>query len=152
MRFIVSNTTEAGIVFDPSCKFTDKPALSYPGKLVQLLYHRFEHFKGDTTKGFIILPCELIFHNGKHLKECILQYITHWNLGLEFKNWFNNACSVYNTLVDRIVPGYPKDNVEQILNRIGYDDKQLVKGEVYHLWVIEAQKAYPQSFPPTKPD
>ena len=150
MRFIVSNTTEAGIVFDPSCKFTDKPALSYPGKLVQLLYHRFEHFKGDTTKGFIILPCELIFHNGKHLKECILQYITHWNLGLEFKNWFNNACSVYNTLVDRIVPGYPKDNVELILDRIGYDDKQLVKGEVYHLWVIEAPKSLSSEFPADK--
>ena len=71
MRFIISNTTEAGIAFDPGCKFTDRPASSYPGKLVQLLYHRYEYFKGDRTKGFIIFPCELIFLNGKHLKECI---------------------------------------------------------------------------------
>ena len=104
MRFVISNTTEAGIAFDPTCKFSDKPAASYPGKLVQLLHHRYEHFKGDSGKGFIILPCELIFHNGKHLKECINQYIEHWNLGADFKNWIDAACPVYNTLVDRIVP------------------------------------------------
>ena len=71
MRFVISNTTEAGIAFDPSCKLDDAPASSYPGKLTQLLYHRWEYFKGDKTKGFIIFPCELIFENGKHLKECI---------------------------------------------------------------------------------
>ncbi|MBR5957875.1 MAG: tagaturonate reductase [Salinivirgaceae bacterium] len=146
MRFIISNTTEAGIAFDPACKFTDRPALSYPGKLVQLLYHRFEFFKGDVSKGFIILPCELIFHNGKHLKECILQYIDHWNLGDDFKNWFNEACPVYCTLVDRIVPGYPKDTANQILERIGYDDKQLVVGEIFHLWVIEAPATLSEEF------
>ena len=150
MRFVISNTTEAGITFDPSCKFTDKPAPSYPGKLVQLLYHRYEFFKGDISKGFIILPCELIFHNGKHLKECIYQYITLWNLGADFKKWFDNACAVYNTLVDRIVPGYPKDNAQQILDRIGFDDKQLVKGEVYHLWVIEAPESLSSEFPADK--
>ena len=110
MRFIISNTTEAGIAFDPNCKFTDKPASSYPGKLTQLLYHRFEYFKGDKSKGFIIMPCELIFENGKHLKECIRQYIKLWNLGEEFSEWFETACGVYSTLVDRIVPGYPRDN------------------------------------------
>ena len=150
MRFIISNTTEAGIAFDPLCKFTDNPALSYPGKLVQLLYHRFEFFKGDVSKGFIILPCELIFHNGKHLKECILQYIDHWNLGDDFKNWFNEACPVYCTLVDRIVPGYPKDTANQTLERIGYDDKQLVVGEIFHLWVIEAPATLSDEFPADK--
>ena len=75
MRFVISNTTEAGIAFDPACKFDDKPAASYPGKLTQLLYHRFETFKGAKDKGLIIFPCELIFENGKHLKECIRQYI-----------------------------------------------------------------------------
>lgn len=150
MRFIISNTTEAGIAFDPACKFTDKPALSYPGKLVQLLYHRFEFFKGDVSKGFIILPCELIFHNGKHLTECINQYIDHWNLGSEFKKWFDEACAVYNTLVDRIVPGYPKDNADAILERIGFDDKQLVVGEVFHLWVIEAPESLSREFPADK--
>ena len=150
MRFIISNTTEAGIAFDPSCKFTDKPALSYPGKLVQLLYHRFEFFKGDVSKGFIILPCELIFHNGRHLTECINQYIDHWNLGSDFKKWFDEACAVYNTLVDRIVPGYPKDNADAILERIGFDDKQLVVGEVFHLWVIEAPESLSDEFPADK--
>ena len=75
MRFVISNTTEAGIAFDPACKLDDAPASSYPGKLTQLLYHRWEFFKGDKTKGFLIFPCELIFENGKHLKECIRQYI-----------------------------------------------------------------------------
>ena len=150
MRFIISNTTEAGIAFDPTCKFTDRPALSYPGKLVQLLYHRFEFFKGDVSKGFIILPCELIFHNGKHLKDCILQYIDHWNLGDDFKNWFEKACPVYCTLVDRIVPGYPKDTANQTLERIGYDDKQLVVGEIFHLWVIEAPATLSDEFPADK--
>ena len=150
MRFIISNTTEAGIAFDPSCKFTDKPALSFPGKLVQLLYHRFEFFKGDVSKGFIILPCELIFHNGRHLTECINQYIDHWNLGSEFKKWFDESCAVYNTLVDRIVPGYPKDNTDAILERIGFDDKQLVVGEVFHLWVIEAPESLSREFPADK--
>ena len=147
MRFVVSNTTEAGITFDTSCKFSDKPAASYPGKLVQLLHHRYEYFKGDTSKGFIILPCELIFHNGKQLKECILQYIDHWNLGADFKNWFEKACPVYSTLVDRIVPGFPKDNADAIKARIGLDDNQLVVGEVYHLWVIEAPESLSAEFP-----
>lgn len=150
MRFIISNTTEAGIAFDPNCKFTDKPALSYPGKLVQLLYHRFEFFKGDLSKGFIIFPCELIFLNGKHLKECILQYIDLWNLGAEFKNWFEKACGVYCTLVDRIVPGYPKDTASQITERIGIEDKLLDKAEIFHLWVIEAPQEVAKEFPADK--
>ena len=80
MRFVLSNTTEAGITFDPSCKFDDAPASSFPGKLTQLLHHRFKTFNGDTSKGFIIFPCELIFLNGHKLKETIYQYIDLWNL------------------------------------------------------------------------
>lgn len=150
MRFVISNTTEAGIAFDPSCKFEDAPASSYPGKLVQLLYHRYEHFKGDKTKGFIILPCELIFENGKHLKECIYQYIDLWNLGEDFKTWFTEACGVYSTLVDRIVPGYPRDNAEALCERVGYVDKLLVKAEIFHLWVIEAPESVAAEFPADK--
>lgn len=150
MRFVISNTTEAGIAFDPSCKFEDAPASSYPGKLVQLLYHRYEHFKGDKTKGFIILPCELIFENGKHLKECIYQYIDLWNLGEDFKTWFTEACGVYSTLVDRIVPGYPRDNAEALCERVGYVDKLLVKAEIFHLWVIEAPESVAEEFPADK--
>ena len=150
IRFVISNTTEAGIAFDPSCRLDDKPASSYPGKLTQLLYHRFEHFKGDMSKGFLILPCELIFLNGKELKKCIYQYIELWQLGEEFKAWFEQACGVYCTLVDRIVPGYPKDTIAQIHERIGYSDNLVVKGEIFHLWVIEAPESVAAEFPADK--
>ena len=150
IRFVISNTTEAGIAFDPTCKLDDKPASSYPGKLTQLLYHRYEHFNGDMTKGFIILPCELIFLNGKELKKCIYQYIDLWNLGEGFKAWFEQACGVYCTLVDRIVPGYPKDTIDQIHERIGFKDNLVVKGEIFHLWVIEAPESVAADFPADK--
>lgn len=150
MRFVISNTTEAGIAFDPSCKLDDKPAKSYPGKLTQLLYHRFKTFNGAADKGFIILPCELIFHNGTELKKCIEQYIDLWNLGEDFKKWFETACGVYSTLVDRIVPGYPKDTIDEIHARIGYNDKLVVKGEIFHLWVIEAPQSVAKEFPADK--
>lgn len=150
MRFIISNTTEAGIAFDPECKFTDRPASSYPGKLVQLLYHRYEYFNGDRTKGFIIFPCELIFLNGKHLKECIYQYIDLWQLEDGFKEWFETACCVYCTLVDRIVPGYPRDTAAQLTEKIGIEDKLLDKAEIFHLWVIEAPQEVAKEFPADK--
>ena len=150
MRFVISNTTEAGIAFDPSCKLEDAPAKSYPGKLTQLLFHRFKVFNGAMDKGLIIFPCELIFDNGKVLKKCIDQYIELWNLGEDFKHWFDTACGVYCTLVDRIVPGYPRDSIGQILDRIGLDDKLVVKGEIFHLWVIEAPKTVEKEFPADK--
>ena len=150
IRFVISNTTEAGIAFDPSCKLDDKPASSYPGKLTQLLYHRYNHFNGDKSKGVIILPCELIFLNGKELKKCIYQYIELWQLGDGFKTWFEEACGVYCTLVDRIVPGYPKDTIEQIHERIGFSDNLVVKGEIFHLWVIEAPESVAAEFPADK--
>lgn len=150
MRFVISNTTEAGIAFDPSCKLTDKPASSYPGKLTQLLYHRYEYFKGDMSKGLIVFPCELIFLNGHKLKECILQYIELWNLGEDFKNWFLNACGVYATLVDRIVPGFPRKEIDDIKAKLGYDDNLVVQGEFFHLWVIEAPTEIADEFPADK--
>ena len=150
IRFVISNTTEAGIAFDPDCKFDDRPASSYPGKLTQLLYHRFEYFKGDRSKGFIIFPCELIFLNGKELRKCVLQYIDLWNLGDDFREWFETACGIYCTLVDRIVPGYPKDNIDEILGKIGYEDKLVDKAEIFHLWVIEAPEEIAKEFPADK--
>lgn len=133
MRFIISNTTEAGIEFDDNCSFTDKPALSFPGKLTQLLYHRFEM----GLDGFVFLPCELIDNNGDELKKCVLQYAQLWNLGEKFKKWIENDNTFCNTLVDRIVTGYPKDEAEELGNIIGYDDKLLNTAEPFHLWVIE---------------
>ena len=142
MRFVISNTTEAGIAFDPNCKFTDAPASSYPGKLVQLLYHRFECFNGDPTKGLILMPCELIFLNGHHLKECIYQYIELWkeDMGANyepFKEWFTKYCYVCATLVDRIVPGFPRNQISEIQEKISYKDNLVVQAEIFHLWVIE---------------
>ena len=142
MRFIISNTTEAGIAFDDTCKFDDKPAASYPGKLVQLLFHRYQWFNGDPTKGMILMPCELIFLNGHHLKKCIYQYIELWkdDMGADyegFKEWFTKYCYVCATLVDRIVPGFPRDTINEIREKIGYKDDLVVKAESFHLWVIE---------------
>lgn len=150
IRFVISNTTEAGIAFDPSCRLEDRPASSYPGKLTQLLYHRYVYFNGDLSKGLVIFPCELIFLNGKELKKCISSYMDLWNLGDGFREWFEKACGVYCTLVDRIVPGYPKDSIDEIHARIGYDDKLVVKAEIFHLWVIEAPKEIAGEFPADK--
>lgn len=150
MRFVISNTTEAGIAFDESCKLDDAPASSFPGKLTQLLYHRFKTFDGAMDKGLIMLPCELIFHNGTELKKCIEQYIAFWNLGEEFAQWFEKACGVYCTLVDRIVPGYPRDTINEILEKVQLEDKMVVKAEIFHLWVIEAPESVAKEFPADK--
>lgn len=142
IRFVISNTTEAGITFDPTCKFTDAPASSYPGKLVQLLYRRYKTFNGDPKKGLILMPCELIFLNGHHLKECIYQYIELWkeDLGADyegFKEWFTKYNYVCATLVDRIVPGFPRKDIAAIQEKVGYADNLVVQAEIFHLWVIE---------------
>ena len=142
IRFIISNTTEAGITFDPSCKFTDAPASAYPGKLVQLLYRRYKTFNGCPSKGLILMPCELIFLNGHHLKECIYQYIELWkeDLGTDyegFKEWFTKYNYVCATLVDRIVPGFPRKDIAAIQEKVGYNDNLVVQAEIFHLWVIE---------------
>ena len=142
IRFVISNTTEAGITFDPSCKFTDAPASAYPGKLVQLLYRRYKTFNGCPSKGLILMPCELIFLNGHHLKECIYQYIELWkeDLGADyegFKEWFTKYNYVCATLVDRIVPGFPRKDIAAIQEKVGYTDNLVVQAEIFHLWVIE---------------
>ena len=142
IRFIISNTTEAGITFDPTCKFTDAPASAYPGKLVQLLYRRYKTFNGCPSKGLILMPCELIFLNGHHLKECIYQYIELWkeDLGTDyegFKEWFTKYNYVCATLVDRIVPGFPRKDIAAIQEKVGYNDNLVVQAEIFHLWVIE---------------
>lgn len=150
VRFVISNTTEAGIAFDASCQLTDRPASSYPGKLTQLLYHRFQYFNGDPQKGLIIMPCELIFQNGHVLKKTIEQYIDLWNLGEDFRKWFETACRVYATLVDRIVPGFPKKDIDKIQQKLQYEDRMVVQGEAFHLWVIEAPEELENEFPARK--
>ncbi len=143
IQIIISNTTEAGIAFDVDDKLEDSPQKSYPGKLTALLYKRFKLNKS----GFYIVPCELINHNGDVLKKIIIKYAKLWNLGPDFINWINNSNKFYSTLVDRIVPGYPADQIEEIQNRLGYRDDNIVKAEPFMLFVIEGDEELEKVFP-----
>lgn len=150
MRFIISNTTEAGITFDENDKLEDAPQKSFPGKLTALMYRRFKVFNGDKGKGFIIIPCELIDRNGDKLKEIILQYVSLWNLEPGFADWVKEANTFCCTLVDRIVPGYPKDSIHEITEELGYKDNLVVVGEQFHLWIIEGPQWLKEEFPAQK--
>ena len=147
LQFIISNTTEAGIVFDPKDVAVNSTPESFPGKVTVLLYHRFNFFKGSKAKGLTLIPCELIEKNGDALRETILKYIDHWNLSGDFKKWVTLDNTFCNTLVDRIVPGFPKDTANEIQQSIGYEDAQLVMSEPYHLLVIEAPECVKKIFP-----
>lgn len=137
MRFVISNTTEAGIAFDENDKLGDTCQNSYPGKLTAFLYRRFKFFKGDKDKGMVIIPCELIDRNGEKLKNVIFKFIELWNLEEEFKTWLEEANTFCCTLVDRIVPGYPRDTIKEVHEELGYEDDLVDVGEQFHLWVIE---------------
>lgn len=141
LRFIACNTTEAGITYDPACSFTDVPADSYPGKLTQFLYKRFETFGKEPRKGFVILSCELIDNNGKELEKCVLQYAEKWKLGEEFTSWIKQENIFCSTLVDRIVTGYPRNEASSICEELGYQDNIIDTGEVFGFWVIEGPES-----------
>ena len=147
LRYIVSNTTEAGIVFDESDSFSENPSKTFPGKLTKFLFKRFNAFHGDKEKGLVMLPVELIDDNGIELQKCVNKYIDLWQLPLEFKAWVNDACNFCSTLVDRIVTGYPKNNAEEIFNELGYEDKLVVTAEPFALWVIESKKDLSDELP-----
>lgn len=146
LRFIVSNTTEAGIAYDPACKKDDKPASSFPGKLTQFLYERYQ--KG--LKGFIILSCELIDRNGDELKRCVNKYIDQWGLGEDFKKWTDDENIFCSTLVDRIVPGYPRAEAASICEELGYEDNIIDTAEVFGAWVIEGPQSIKDELPVEK--
>lgn len=150
LRFVVSNTTEAGIKFSKEDLFEHHPPKEFPAKLSNWLYQRFIHFKGHAGRGCIFLPCELIEHNGEKLKESILQYADHWALGNDFKTWIQNANYFCSTLVDRIVSGYPSDRAPDIEKELGYRDPFLVAGEYYHSWVIQAPALVKDELPFSK--
>ncbi len=147
LRFIVSNTTEAGIVYDETDKFELNPPKSYPGKLTKFLFERYRHFDGAKDKGLVMLPVELIDDNGIHLKECVLKLAKLWDLEEEFTEWVNEACVFTSTLVDRIVTGYPRDEAEELCKEFGYQDNLIVTGEPFALWVIESAKDISGEFP-----
>lgn len=147
VRFIISNTTEAGIVFENDDKLEGGCQKGYPSKLTALLYHRFKTFNGALDKGLNIIPCELIDRNGEKLKEIVLKYAEIWNLGDEFITWINTANTFFCSLVDRIVPGYPRDTIEEVRTELGYDDNLVDVGEVFHLWVIEGPQCLKKELP-----
>ena len=147
LRFVFSNTTEAGISWDENDTLEMQPQNSFPAKVTALLYKRFEAFKGDNSKGLIFFACELIDRNGIILKEMVLKHANNWKLGDQFIQWINEACCFCSTLVDRIVPGFPKDEIKKIQTELGYEDNLVVVGEYFHLWVIEAPTWVQKEFP-----
>lgn len=147
LRYIVSNTTEAGIVYDENDKLEMTPPVSFPGKLAKLLYERYQYFHGAQDKGLVMLPVELIDDNGRHLKECVLKQAKHWGLEKSFQTWINEACIFCNTLVDRIITGYPGKEAKTLWEEWGYRDELIVTGEPFALWVIESDKEIKEEFP-----
>ncbi len=147
LRFIVSNTTEAGIVLDREDSFDACPPRSYPGKLTKLLYERAVHFNYAADKGLVMLPVELIDDNGIMLKKCVLELARIWNLGDQFISWLQEACIFTSTLVDRIVTGYPRDDAEALWKTLGYEDQLLDTAEPFGLWVIESPRDLSDELP-----
>lgn len=150
LRFVISNTTEAGISWDENDRLEMKPQNSFPGKVTALLYSRYKAFKGDASKGLIFFTCELIEHNGDMLKKFVLQHAENWKLEADFINWIKESNYFCSTLVDRIVPGFPKDEIKQIQQELGFEDKLVVVGEYFHFWVIEAPEWIKDEFPAEK--
>ncbi|MBI9057485.1 MAG: tagaturonate reductase [Labilibaculum sp.] len=150
LRFVISNTTEAGISWDSSDTLKQAPQSSFPGKMTSLLYRRFKTSNGDISKGLIIICCELIDRNADFLKKYVLQHARNWNLEEEFISWLEEACAFCNTLVDRIVPGFPKDDIDDVHKELGYADQLVTVGEYFHLWVIEAPEWVKNEFPADK--
>lgn len=138
LRFVISNTTEAGIVYDENDVFDMCPPRSFPGKLTKFLHTRYVEFDGAPEKGLVMLPVELIDDNGIKLKECVMKYIEEWKLSDEFRAWVDRSCIFASTLVDRIVTGYPRDEAKRLCAEYGYRDDLIASGEPFSLWVIEA--------------
>ena len=150
IRFIFSNTTESGIVFSAEDRATDQPPATFPAKLTRFLYQRYEHFGGAPEKACIIIPTELIVDNATRLREIILEYADLWSLDSGFSDWIEVHNVFCNTLVDRIVSGYPQADAERIFAQLGYEDRLLAAGEIYHSWTIEADESLLDEFPVDK--
>ncbi len=147
LEFVISNTTEAGITFDPADTTFETTPTSFPGKLTALLYRRFTHFNGAKEKALTIIPCELIEQNGDQLRQIVLRYADLWHLPAGFSAWVEQDTIFCNTLVDRIVPGFPKDTSQQIQQKLGFEDNLLVKSEPFHLFMMEAPASVAKAFP-----
>lgn len=143
LRFIFSNTTEAGIEYKAESYTPGVMQTTFPAKVTALFYERFKAGK----KGLLVIPCELIDKNGATLKKYILQYANDWDLGDDFKAYIENENTFFNTLVDRIVAGYPRNEAAQLCEEFGYQDNLIDCGEVFHLFVIEGPKTILNELP-----
>ncbi len=152
LQFIVSNTTEAGIEFLDTDTPDMQPPAAFPAKLTVLLHERFKHFNGDASKAVTIIPCELIDYNSETLKKCILQYCDLWNLDAAFIKWVSEECTYHSTLVDRIVPGYPRAEIEEYNSKLEYQDNLIVAAEPFFLWAIEGGEDLKAKLPFDKTD
>ncbi|APU68894.1 tagaturonate reductase [Christiangramia flava] len=152
LEFVISNTTEAGIAFDENDTLEGAPHNSFPAKLTALLYRRFQHFDGAAAKALTIIPCELINYNADTLKEIILKYAQLWDLGPDFQKWIEEETGFHNTLVDRIVPGYPAADIDGYQKELEYKDNLIVSAEVFLLWVIEGDAKLKSKIPFDKID
>ena len=152
LQFIVSNTTEAGIEFLDTDTPDMQPPAAFPAKLTVLLHERFKHFNGDASKAVTIIPCELIDYTSETLKKCILHYCDLWNLDAEFVKWVSEDCTYHSTLVDRIVPGYPRAEIEDYNSKLEYQDNLIVAAEPFFLWAIEGGEDLKAKLPFDKTD
>lgn len=147
LEMIFSNTTEAGIRYEEGDDLNAEPPHSFPAKVTALLLKRFRKFNGDPTKGLLFICCELIEDNGSTLREYVLKHITANNLDNDFEEWVKTSCHFYDTLVDRIVPGFPKENIDEVKKELGFNDNLVVKGEYFHVWAIGGDSAISQKLP-----
>lgn len=150
LKIIVSNTTEAGITYVEGDRLEDDLPVAFPAKICKFLHHRYRFFAGDKERGILLLPVELIDNNGPELRRIVKQYAAEWNLEPEFIAWLDESCSFANTLVDRIVTGYPRDEAAAYEEKFGYRDNLMVTSEVFNLWVIEADRKYAELLPIAK--
>ena len=147
LRFIVSNTTEAGIACHPEDRPDAEPPVSFPGKLTRFLLERHRAFGDSAAGGLVVLPCELIEFNGTHLRRCVLETAAKWSLPADFVAWVERHVLFCNTLVDRIVTGYPRDEAAALGRRLGYEDALLNTSELFHAWVIEGPATLADELP-----
>ena len=143
LRYIISNTTEAGIEYKPNQNPDDFAGLTFPGRLTLFMKRRFD----NKLPGFLLLPCELIDKNGDELKACVLKYAKDFGYGDDFIKWVEEENYFTNTLVDRIVTGYPRDTASEMEKEYGYLDNIIDTAEIFHLWVIQGDKKYAEELP-----
>lgn len=147
LEMIISNTTEAGIRYEEGDDLNALPPKSFPAKMTALLHKRYQKFNGAEDKGLLIICCELIEDNGSTLREYVLKHAEANNLGADFINWVKTANHFYDTLVDRIVPGFPRENIDEVKAEIGFNDNLVVKGEYFHVWAIGGDPVIKEKFP-----